>query len=187
MGQLDVLVNNAGIAYERNESTTWQMTEEQWDRMIRTNLRSVFVCSRESIPAMIEGGSGSIVNVASIAVTNAVGGAAYGAAKGGMLSYSRQIAAELGMYDIRVNCVSPGYMRTPMTTGERSGWTLEQTEAQMELYASWVPLGRAGSADDIASAILFLASDDASYVTGQEVIVDGGWRVRGPRLPARPD
>jgi NAD(P)-dependent dehydrogenase (short-subunit alcohol dehydrogenase family) len=185
-GRLDVLVNNAGIVYERSESS-WSMTEEQWDRMIRVNLRSVYVCSRAAIPAMIAGGSGSIVNVSSIGATSAVGGAAYGAAKGGMLSYSLHLAAELGPYEIRVNCVSPGYMRTPMTTGEREGWTAEQTEAQMQVYASWVPLGRAGSTDDIASAILFLASDEAAYITGQEIVVDGGWKIRGPRMATRAD
>ena len=178
-GRLDILVNNAGIAYPGSDST-WDMSEERWDHMIRTNLRSVYVCSKAAIPIMIEAHSGSIVNVASIAATTAIGGAAYGAAKGGMLSYSRHVAAELGPHEIRVNCVSPGYMRTPMTTGERDGWTPEQTAARMQRYGTYVPLGRAGSADDIANAILYLASDEAAYVTGQEIVVDGGWRVRGP-------
>jgi NAD(P)-dependent dehydrogenase (short-subunit alcohol dehydrogenase family) len=180
-GRLDVLVNNAGIAYPGGEFS-WDMSEERWDHMIRTNLRSVYVCSRAAIPMMLKARAGSIVNVASIAVTTAVGGAAYAAAKGGMLSYSRHVAAELGPHNVRVNCVSPGFMRSPMTTGERDGWTEEQTRERMQRYATYVPLGRAGSVDDIANAILYLASDEADYVTGQEIVVDGGWRVRGPSV-----
>jgi dihydroanticapsin dehydrogenase len=179
--RLDVLVNNAGIAYPGGPST-WDMSEDQWDHMIRTNLRSVFVCSKAAIPIMVAARSGAVVNVTSIAVSTAVGGAAYAAAKGGMLSYSRHTAAELGPQNVRVNCVSPGFMRTPMTTGERDGWTTEETEARMQRYATYVPLGRAGSADDIANAILYLGSDEARYVTGQEIIVDGGWKVRGPNI-----
>jgi NAD(P)-dependent dehydrogenase (short-subunit alcohol dehydrogenase family) len=90
------------------------------------------------------------------------------------------VAAELGPHNVRMNCVSPGFMRTPMTTGEREGFTPEETEERMRFYGSLVPMNRAGSANDIANAILFLASDEAAYVTGQEIIVDGGWGVRGP-------
>ena len=108
------------------------------------------------------------------------GSSAYGAAKGGMLSFSRHLATELGPHHVRVNCVSPGFMRTPMSTGERQGLTGEQTEARMAMFAGYAPLGRAGSVDDIANAILFLASEEASFITGQEIVVDGGWMVRGP-------
>jgi dihydroanticapsin dehydrogenase len=177
-GRIDVLVNNAGIAYR--DDASWRISDDRWDRMIETNLRSVFVCSRAAIPVMIEAGSGSIVNVASIAASTAIGGAAYAAAKGGMLSYSRHVAVEVGPHNVRVNCVSPGFMRTPMTTGEREGWAPEQTEERMQRYGTYVPLGRAGAVDDIANAILFLASEESSYVTGEEILVDGGWRVRGP-------
>jgi NAD(P)-dependent dehydrogenase (short-subunit alcohol dehydrogenase family) len=180
-GRLDILVNNAGIVYAGSE-LTWEMSEEGWDRMLKNNLRSVYVCCKAAIPTMREGKAGSIVSVASIAVTTSVGGPSYAAAKGGMLSYSRHIAGELGPYNIRVNCVSPGYMRTPMTTGERDGFTPDQTEERMRVMGSWVPLGRAGSVDDIANAILFLASDEAAYITGQEIVVDGGWRVRAPDI-----
>ena len=178
-GRLDILVNNAGISYGRGE-LTWDMSEERYDHMIKTNLRSVYVCSKGAIPSMLDSGAGSIVNVASIAVTSNVGGAAYGAAKGGMLSFSRHLAAELGPHHVRVNCVSPGFMRTPMSTGEWQGLTGEQTEARMAMFAGYAPLGRAGSVDDIANAILFLASEEASFITGQEIVVDGGWMVRGP-------
>ena len=174
-GGLHVLVNNAGIA--QGGMRTWDVSEETWDQVLKTNLRSVYVCSRAAIPAMIEAGSGSIVNIASIAASVSVGGSAYAAAKGGMLSYTRQVAVELAP-TVRMNCVSPGYMRTPMSTGERTGATPEQQEQRMAFFASLSPMGRAGAADDVARAVLFFASDESSFVTGRELVVDGGHLVQ---------
>ena len=174
-GALHVLVNNAGIA--QGGERTWDAPEEVWDRVLRTNLRSVYVCSRAAVPAMLASGSGSIVNVASIAASVSVGGSAYAAAKGGMLSYTRHVAVELAP-TVRVNCVSPGFMRTPMSTGERVGSTPEQQEQRMAMFATYSPMGRVGSADDVANAALFFASDDSSFVTGRELVVDGGHLVR---------
>ena len=174
-GALHVLVNNAGIA--QGGERTWDAPEEVWDRVLRTNLRSVYVCSRAAVPAMLASGSGSIVNVASIAASVSVGGSAYAAAKGGMLSYTRHVAVELAP-TVRVNCVSPGFMRTPMSTGERVGSTPEQQEQRMAMFATYSPMGRVGSADDVATAALFFASDDSSFVTGRELVVDGGHLVR---------
>lgn len=176
-GRLDVLVNNAGIALGRGRDT-WDSPEDDYDRLIRTNLRSVYACSKAAIPRMLAGGGGSIVNVASIAVFAAVGGAPYGAAKGGMLSYSRHLAAELASRQVRVNCVSPGFMWTPMSSGERLGFTSAQQEARKAQFASYAPMGRVGTVDDIANAIVFLASDEAGFITGQEIIVDGGYQCR---------
>jgi NAD(P)-dependent dehydrogenase (short-subunit alcohol dehydrogenase family) len=175
-GLLNVLVNNAGISQRAELGRSWDSPEEQWDRVIKNNLRSVYVCSRAAIPAMISAGSGSIVNVASIAASVSVGGSAYAAAKGGMLSYTRHIAVELAP-TVRANCVSPGFMRTPMSTGERDGLTPAETEERMAQFASFNPMHRAGSVDDIANAILFFASDESSYVTGRELVVDGGHLV----------
>ena len=175
-GGLDILVNNAGIA-QGESRTTWDMTDERWDEVIRVNLRSVFVCSKAAIPIMLERGAGSIVSVASIAAVRPVGGAAYAAAKGGILSYTRQVSRELAAKGVRANCVSPGFMRTPMSTGERKGFTPEQQEAQLAAMAERVPMRRTGSTRDIADAIVYLASDEAGYVTGQEIIVDGGYVV----------
>ncbi len=176
-GALHVLVNNAGIAQMAHTGRSWDAPEEQWDRVIRVNLRSVYVCSRAAVPAMLDAGSGSIVNVASIAASVSVGGSAYAAAKGGMLSYTRHVAVELAP-KVRVNCVSPGFMRTPMSTGERMGLSIDQQEERMAEFATYSPMGRAGSVDDIAHGILFLASDESSFITGTELVVDGGHLVR---------
>ena len=175
-GTIDVLVNNAGVTPpERNES--WNATEESWDRVIRINLKSIYLNSKAAIPTMLAKGGGSIVNIASIAATRAVSGASYAAAKGGILGYTHQVATELAARGVRVNCVSPGYMRTPMTTGERIGLDEAAQEARIESFGRLVPMKRAGSVDDIAAAVAYLASDDARYVTGQEIVVDGGYLV----------
>jgi len=177
LGRLDVLVNNAGIV-QGDDRDTWNTTDETWDRVLQVNLRSVFVCSKVAIPVMLAGGGGSIVNVASIAASVCTGGAAYAASKGAILSYTRHVARELARRGVRMNAVSPGFMRTPMTTGEREGLDEDAQEERIAGFAAHLPMKRLGAMDDIADAILFLASDEASYVTGQELIVDGGYVVR---------
>ena len=177
LGGLDVLVNNAGIV-QGDDRDTWDTTEEKWDTVLQVNLRSVFVCSKAAIPVMLQGGGGSIVNVASIAASVCTGGAAYAASKGAILSYTRHTARELARRCVRMNAVSPGFMRTPMTTGERDGLDEAAQEERVAGFASHLPMKRMGAMDDIADAILFLASDEASYITGQEVIVDGGYVIR---------
>ena len=177
LGGLDVLVNNAGIV-QGDDRDTWDTTEDKWDQVLQVNLRSVFVCSKAAIPAMLEGGGGSIVNVASIAASVCTGGSAYAASKGAILSYTRHTARELARRGVRMNAVSPGFMRTPMTTGERDGLDEAAQEERIAGFAAHLPMKRMGAMDDIADAILFLASDEASYITGQEVIVDGGYVVR---------
>jgi 3-oxoacyl-[acyl-carrier protein] reductase len=176
-GGLDVLVNNAGIA-QSEQRDTWNATEDSWDRVIRVNLRSVYACSKAAIAVMLERGRGSVVNVASIAASVCVGGSAYAATKGAILSYTRHVARELADRGVRVNCVSPGFMRTPMSTGERAGLSPQEQDARIAAFGERVPMHRAGSVDDIANAILYLASDEAAYVTGQEIVVDGGYLVR---------
>ena len=177
LGRLDVLVNNAGIV-QGDDRDTWDTTEEKWDLVLQVNLRSVFVCSKAAIPVMLQAGGGSIVNVASIAASVCTGGSAYAASKGAILSYTRHTARELARRGVRMNAVSPGFMRTPMTTGEREGLDEAAQEERVAGFASHLPMKRMGAMDDIADAILFLASDEASYITGQEVIVDGGYVVR---------
>ena len=176
-GGLDVLVNNAGIV-QGTPRDTWDCDEAVWDRVLRVNLKTVYVCTKAAIPQLRARGGGAIVNVASIAASVSVGGAAYAASKGGMLSFTRHIARELAAENIRVNCVSPGLMRTPMTTGERQGLSREEQEARIASFGERVPTGRAGSTLDIANAILYLACDESIYVTGQEIVVDGGYLVR---------
>ena len=201
-GTVDILVNNAGIS-QRETSDSWDCAEETWDRILQVNLKSVFVCTKASLPVMLEqgrgsivslasiaascsiGGSayaaskggGSIVNIASIAATRAVSGSSYAAAKAGMLGYTHQVAAELAARGVRVNCVSPGYMRTPMSTGERIGLDAAAQDDRVAAFGRLVPMQRAGSVDDIAAAVAYLACDDARYVTGQEIVVDGGYLV----------
>jgi NAD(P)-dependent dehydrogenase (short-subunit alcohol dehydrogenase family) len=173
-GTADILVNNAGIS-PTETSDTWNASEESWDRVIRVNLKSVYLCSRATIPVMLEKGSGSIVNVASIAATRAVGGASYAAAKGAIVSYTRRVSRERAARGVRINCVSPGYMRTPMSSGERLGLSLSEQEERLAQLTRRVPMRRSGAATDIADAILYLAGDEAGYVTGQELVVDGGY------------
>jgi NAD(P)-dependent dehydrogenase (short-subunit alcohol dehydrogenase family) len=175
-GTVDVLVNNAGIA-PPEKTDSWDAPIESWDRVLRINLSSVYLCSRAVIPVLLAKGGGSIVNVASIAATRAVSGASYAAAKGGILSYTRQVAQELAARGVRLNCVSPGFMRTPMTTGERIGLDAAAQEARLEGFGRLVPMQRTGAAADIAAAVAYLASDDACYVTGQEIVVDGGYLI----------
>jgi NAD(P)-dependent dehydrogenase (short-subunit alcohol dehydrogenase family) len=175
-GTVDVLVNNAGIASGLFEDT-WDAPEEKWDRIIRVDLKSVYLCSRAVIPVMLAKGRGSIVNVASIAATRSVGGSPYAAAKAGILGYTRHVAAELAARGVRMNCVSPGFMRTPMTTGERLGLDETAQEERLAAMGRRVPMQQTGTVQDIAAAIAYLASDDAVYVTGQEIVVDGGYLV----------
>ena len=176
-GGLDVLVNNAGISQSEPSRDTWDADEEIWDRVLRVNLKSVYACSRAAIPYLLDGG-GSIVNVASIAASVCIGGSAYAASKGAILSYTRHVARELAARGVRVNCVSPGFMRTPMTTGERDGLTPEEQEARIEAFGRGVPIHHCGSTLDIANAVVYLACDESGYVTGQELIVDGGYIIR---------
>ena len=176
-GKLDILVNNAGIA-QPSQVDTWNVDDDEWDRVIATNLRSVFVCSRAAIPKMLEAGHGAIVNLASISVHVSVGGSAYCATKGGIMSFTRATAAELAPGNVRINCVSPGIHRTPMSTGERMGLSLSEQAERIGAMGQIVPMGHCGDVDDIAHAVLFLAGDEAKYITGQEIVVDGGYVVR---------
>jgi NAD(P)-dependent dehydrogenase (short-subunit alcohol dehydrogenase family) len=177
-GGIDALVNNAGISQGEPQRDTWDADEEVWDRVIRVNLKSVYACSRAAIPHLLERGGGSIVSVASIAASCCVGGSAYAASKGAILSYTRHLSHELAARRVRVNCVSPGFMRTPMTTGERAGLSADEQEARLAEFGRRVPMRSCGSMLDIANAILYLASDESAYVTGQELVVDGGYLVR---------
>jgi NAD(P)-dependent dehydrogenase (short-subunit alcohol dehydrogenase family) len=174
-GTVDILINNAGIAPEGADGRTWDVPEDSWDRLIRVNLKSIYLCTRAAVPTMIAKGKGAVVNVASIAATRTCSSAAYAAAKSGILGYTLQVASELAPLNVRINSVSPGFMVTPMSTGERRGLSAEESRARLEEMGRKSPMGRMGEADDIAAAIAYLASDDAKYVTGQELVVDGGY------------
>ena len=166
-GRLDILFNNAGISF-RTLAFTADLSEEDWDAVLDTNLKSVFLASRLAIPIMIKQGGGVIVNTSS---TNGLGGgplvSPYCASKAGMILLSKTMAAEYAKQKIRVNCICPGMINTPMMAPNLPA-----------LQMDFIPQGRAGEPEEIAQAALFLASDDASYVTGVFLSVDGGWSAQ---------
>jgi NAD(P)-dependent dehydrogenase (short-subunit alcohol dehydrogenase family) len=165
VGQIDILVNNAGTGDLRPMHT---VDDKLWHRLIDVNLTGTFNATRAVIPYMLETGGGAIVNIASVSgLAPTRNEAAYSAAKAGVIALTKSGALEYGP-TIRVNCVAPGHVRTPMT----AVW--EQMPDAFEPIAEAIPLGRIGEADEIAEVILFLASDRASYVTGHTLVVDGG-------------
>jgi 3-oxoacyl-[acyl-carrier protein] reductase len=164
LGRIDVLVNNAGVARDNHLPL---LTDDDFDQVVDTNLRGAFVCTRAAAKTMLAAGRGAIVNVASVAgVRASPGQAAYSAAKGGLLALTRTLAAELGPRGIRVNAVVPGYLGT--------GMAARMDRKKLDERVTKTPLGRVGTADEVARAVLFLASDDASYIVGQALAVDGG-------------
>ena len=165
LGGLDVLVNNAGV-YPRVPFL--EMRESDWDLVLDVNLKGGFFCAQAAARAMITGQRrGSVINMASQAIRGAVRGVHYSASKGGVVAMTRAMALELAPHGIRVNAIAPGLTDTAQP---RYG----NTEEELTVMASAVPLGRMAQPDDIASVAVFLASDDARHVTGQTVHVNGG-------------
>ncbi len=173
-GRVDVLVNNAGIELAKTVTNT---TEEEWDRLMEVNLKGVFLCCREAIPVMQRQGGGVIVNVAS--ELGLVGGteiAAYSASKGGVVQLTRAMAIDHAADHIRVNCVCPGPVATPLLEGIiRDSSNPEQERRNI---VEKTLLKRVGRPEEIANVILFLASDESSYITGSIVVADGGWTAK---------
>jgi NAD(P)-dependent dehydrogenase (short-subunit alcohol dehydrogenase family) len=173
---LDLLVNNAGIAHPFKK--TEHVTEEEFDKLISVNLKGVFLMTKHAIPHLRQQGGGSIVNIASVCGLVAFGGIApYHAAKGGVRMMTKNDAIDLAKDGIRVNSVFPGWVWTPMTEEELrlTGGDVETAKAAA---AASTPLGRIGKPEDVAWAVLFLASDESSYMTGAELVVDGGYTAR---------
>ena len=163
-GGIDILVNNAGIT---RDGLLMRMKEEDWDAVINTNLKGVFYCTKAVSKLMMKKRAGRIVNMASVVgLTGNAGQANYAAAKAGVIGFSKTMAKELASRGITVNMVAPGYIDTDMTA--------VLSESVRETMVSGIPLGRAGTPEDVANAVLFLVSDDASYITGQVINVDGG-------------
>lgn len=172
-GAIDVLVNNAGGVAGQANRPLEEVSDSDWDRVIAINLGAAFALCRAAAPAMKRAGRGAIVTISSGAALQAslTGVQAYCAAKHAMLGLTRQLAHELGPYGIRVNSVAPGFVRTNAAT-ERQ-WASYSPEKQKQLVES-VAMKRLGTADEIAKAVLFFASDLASFVNGQILSVDGG-------------
>ncbi len=172
-GRLDVLFNNAGIDPLRARSVL-ETEVSDWDRILDVNVRSAFLMSREAIPLMREGGGGSIVNTASTAGIKPAGDeTAYSVSKAAMVSLTGALALDYAADGIRANCVCPGFMEMVMTDRRRD-LTEAQQAARAAGAAAMVPLGRQGTYEEVARAVLFLAGPDASYVTGAALVVDGG-------------
>ena len=164
LGRVEVLVNNAGIT---RDDLLLRMGPEAWDQVIQTNLRSVYLCSRAAMRGMLRSRWGRIISVSSISgISGNAGQANYAASKAGIIGFSKSIAREIGSRNITVNVVAPGFIETDMTKGLGSEIAEEVTRR--------VAVGRLGRPEEIAAAVGYLASDDAAYVTGQTLVVDGG-------------
>ena len=176
-GRLDILFNNAGIDPLRARSVT-ETEVEDWERVMDVNVKSAFLMSRAAIPLMRAGGGGSIVNTASIAGLKPAGNeTVYSVSKASMVSLTGALALDYAVDGIRANCVCPGFMEMVMTDRRRD--LTEEQQAQRAAGASAiVPLGRQGTYEEVAKAVLFLAGPDASYITGTSLVVDGGLLLR---------
>lgn len=166
-GKIDILVNNAGVS---NATPFMDLTVEGWEKTMSINVTSIFLGQKYVIPHMIEAGGGSIVNISSIAgLTGGSGAGPYTASKGAVRMLTKATAVDYAKHNIRCNSVHPGYIETPMTVD------LFKDEQMMQWFQSQTPLPRLGKAEDIARGVLFLASDESSYITGVELPIDGGY------------
>ncbi|MDP2605819.1 MAG: SDR family NAD(P)-dependent oxidoreductase [Deltaproteobacteria bacterium] len=169
-GGLDIVVNSAGV---RTNGSITDITEADWDRTLDVNLKGAFIVSRFAIPEMIKRGGGVILHIAARSgMLGQAGRAAYCASKGGMITLTEAMAMDHAKDKIRVNCICPGPTRTPMVD--------TSTPEKLARYKNRVPLGRIGEPEDVACAALYLASDEASFVTAAILPVDGGMRLTGP-------
>jgi NAD(P)-dependent dehydrogenase (short-subunit alcohol dehydrogenase family) len=170
LGRIDVLFNNAGIS-PNDDASVLETGLEAWERVQATNLRSVFLCCKHGIPHLLQSGGGSVINTASFVAVmgSATSQISYTASKGGVLALSRELGVEFAKRGVRVNALCPGPVDTPLL---RELYASDPVAAQRRLVH--VPMGRFAAAAEIANAVLFLASDESSYVNATEFLVDGG-------------
>jgi len=164
MGTLDILVNNAGIT---RDGLLVRMKEEDWDLVLQVNLKSAFLCSKEAAKLMMKARTGKIINIASVVgLMGNFGQANYSASKAGLIGLTKTVAKELAARSVTVNAIAPGFIKTAMTD--------KLSDADKQKLAVNIPMQKLGSANDVANAVLFLASSLADYITGQVLTVDGG-------------
>lgn len=163
-GRIDILVNNAGIT---RDGLLMRMKEEDWDAVLNTNLKGVFNCTKAAVKYMMKQKAGKIVSISSVVgLMGNAGQANYAAAKAGVIGFTKAVAKEVAARGITVNAVAPGFIKTDMTS--------VLSEKVVENLIAGIPLNRLGESEDIAKAVVFLVSDDANYITGQTLHVDGG-------------
>ncbi|MGH7340263.1 MAG: 3-oxoacyl-ACP reductase FabG [Candidatus Rokuibacteriota bacterium] len=165
-GRLDILINNAGI---NRDAMAAKMTEEQWDAVLSVNLKGTFLCAQAALPGMRERAWGRVVNTSSIGSLGNIGQSNYAASKAGVIGLTKTLALEYAKYGVTVNAVAPGPVMTAMLAGV--------PDAIRERIIAQVPVGRIASPDEIASVHVFLASDEAAFITGQVIFADGGMSV----------
>jgi meso-butanediol dehydrogenase/(S,S)-butanediol dehydrogenase/diacetyl reductase len=175
-GRLDVLVNNAGIAFDKPIEET---SEAQWDRLMNVNLKGVFLCTKHAVGFMRRTGGGSIVNIGSLEglAANPMR-TAYAASKGGVHALTRAVALDHGRDGIRCNAICPGWINTPFNDSFFE--TLRDREAGKQAIIGLHPVGRMGTPEDVANTVCWLASDESGFITGQQIVVDGGRLARLP-------
>jgi NAD(P)-dependent dehydrogenase (short-subunit alcohol dehydrogenase family) len=175
-GKIDILVNNAGIpGYPK---PTHEVTREEWEKIINVDLRGVFLCTKYAYQYIKKAGGGSIINMSSMLGIIGGGDPTYHAAKGGVRTLTKSDATVYAADNIRVNSVHPGYILTPGFKDMIARRNPDLADKIVQNFGSQVPLGRMGTPEDVANGILFLASDESSYITGLELVIDGGYIIQ---------